>query len=55
MLFKKNMVIDSFLQIHDLYPQIDIKEVASSAKGSNHSIVNTILITHLTRGVLVKP
>lgn len=46
---KKEVVIDFFLQIHDLDPQIDIMEVASSVKGANHSIVNTIFTTHLLK------
>ena len=55
MSIKKEVAFDSFLQIHDLDPQIDIMEVASSVKGTDHSIVNTILTTHLTKGVLLKP
>lgn len=55
MSIEKEVAIDSFLQIHNLDPQFDIMEVASSVKGASHSIANTILPTHLTKGVLLKP
>lgn len=55
MSIKKEAAIDSFLQTHDLDPQTDIMEVASSVKGADHSIVNTILTTHLTKGLILKP
>lgn len=55
MSMEKEVAIESFLQIHNLDPQFDIMEVASSVKGANHSIANTILPIHLTKGVLLKP